>query len=282
MAYFNDLSSGAYGLASAASWGAGDFCGGMAAKRADTFQVVIGAHVVSGVAFAILAVATAEPARISTDLAWCAAAGVLGAAGLLALYRGLAIGRMAVVAPVAGVLSAVVPVVAGAAMDGLPEGPTLAGFGLALIGVWLCAGGEGGMVRPAELMLPVIAGLGFGAFIVLIGRGSGGEVFWPLVASRLASITVLTAVAWFTKRPIWPGHSGFPIVALAGVLDGGGNALLVMAAHTGRLDVAGVLSSLYPAATVILAWLWLKEGLGPRQVAGLVVTLAAILAIGVK
>ena len=282
MDYFNDVSSGAFGLASAVSWGAGDFCGGLAAKQADTYQVVIGAHVISGLAFAGLALATGEPIRVSMDLAWCAAAGVLGAAGLVALYRGLAIGRMAVVAPVAGVLSAVVPVVAGIAMDGLPEALTLAGFALALTGVWLCAGGDGGAVRPAELVLPVIAGLGFGGFIVLIGRGSGGAVFWPLVAARIASISVIMAIASLIGRPTWPRRAGAAIVALAGLLDGGGNALLVMAAHTGRLDVAGVLSSLYPAATVILAWLLLKERLGPRQFAGLLVTLAAILAIGVK
>jgi uncharacterized membrane protein len=235
MDYFSDVSSGAFGLASAASWGAGDFCGGLAAKKADTYQVVIGAHVISGLAFGGLALATGEPLRVSIDLAWCAVAGVVGAAGLVALYRGLAIGRMAVVAPVAGVLSAAVPVVAGIAMDGLPAALTLVGFALALAGVWLCAGGESAAVRPGELLLPVIAGLGFGAFIVLIGRGSGGAVFWPLVAARIASISVVTAVARFIGRPIWPGRSGAAIVGLAGLLDGGGNALLVMAAHTGRL-----------------------------------------------
>lgn len=280
MAYFSDWSSGVCGLASAASWGAGDFCGGLASKKAGVYEVVIGAHVISAVAFAGFALVFGEPLRVSSDLAWCALAGLLGAAGLVALYRGLANGRMSVVAPVAGVLSAAVPVAAGLAIDGLPGPLTIGGFGLALIGVWLCAGGEGGAVRPDELVLPIIAGLGFGGFIVLIGKGSGDAVFWPLVASRAASISVVTAIAWATNRSIWPGPASRGIVALAGLLDGGGNAFLVMAAHAGRLDVAGVLSSLYPAGTVMLAWIVLRERLGARQIVGLIVSLGAIIAIG--
>jgi uncharacterized membrane protein len=280
MAYFNDWTAGVYGLASAASWGAADFCGGLAAKRADVYEVVIGAHVISAVAFVGLALLFGEQFRVSSDLAWCAIAGLLGAAGLVALYRGLATGRMSVVAPVAGVLSAAVPVAAGLAIDGLPGPLTIGGFGLALVGVWLCAGGEGGAVRPAELVLPVIAGLGFGGFIVLIGWGSGDTVFWPLVAARVASISVVTAIAWATNRSVWPRRPSRGIVALAGLLDGGGNAFLVMAAHSGRLDVAGVLSSLYPAGTVVLAWIILRERLGARQIVGLVVSLGAIIAIG--
>src|SRR5689334_11056791 len=113
MVYFNDLASAGFGLASAASWGAGDFCGGLATKRAGGYAVVIGSQLVGALSVLALAVVTAEAVPPAINLAWCAAAGLAGAAGLLALYRALATGRMGVAAPTSGVLSAAIPVLVG-------------------------------------------------------------------------------------------------------------------------------------------------------------------------
>ncbi|HEX7139256.1 MAG TPA: EamA family transporter [Vicinamibacterales bacterium] len=271
--------SAAFGLASAASWGAGDFCGGVATKRAGGFEVVIGAQLVGAIGFLALAVATGESVPGIINLAWCGVAGLAGAIGLLALYRALAEGRMGVAAPISGMLSAAVPAVAGAAVEGLPRAVTLGGFVLALVAVWLVARTGDEAIELRQLGLPVVAGFGFGLFIVIIGRASGNAVFWPLVAARVASLTVLPFVAIANRQSIWPARAALLPIAIAGAFDAGGNAFLVMAAHAGRLDVAAVLSSLYPAGTVLLACLILKERITRWQFAGLLTALLAIAAI---
>jgi drug/metabolite transporter (DMT)-like permease len=266
-------------LASAASWGAGDFCGGVATKRAGGYQVVIGAQFVGLIGFLALALVTGETSPGAVDLIWCGVAGVAGAVGLLALYRALAEGRMGVAAPVSGMLSAAVPAIAGAMVEGLPPQLTLAGFALALVAVWLIARTGHDAIHIGQLGLPVVAGFGFGLFIVIIGRASGSAVFWPLVAARAASLTILPVIARLNGQSIRPPRHAMLPVAIAGVFDAGGNAFLVMAAHAGRLDVAAVLSSLYPAGTVLLAWLILKERISGWQFAGLVTAFVAIAAI---
>jgi drug/metabolite transporter (DMT)-like permease len=274
--HLNDLGATVFGLASALSWGAGDFCGGVATKRAGAYQVVIGSQLAGAAALLALAVATGEVPPAPVNLLWCGAAGLAGAVGLLALYRALAIGRMGVAAPVSGVLSAALPVVAGSFVDGVPRAQTLAGFALATVAVWLVARTDDAVIHPRELGLPVIAGFGFGCFITVIGRASGGTVYWPLVSARAASLAVLTTIAFLTRQRASPDAHDVPIVALAGVFDAGGNAFFVAAAHAGRLDVAAVLSSLYPAGTVLLAWSILSERIGRWQFAGLIASLVAI------
>jgi drug/metabolite transporter (DMT)-like permease len=276
-----ELTAAAFGVASAASWGAGDFCGGVATKRAGSFPVVIGAHLVGAIGFAVLAIVSGEVRPPVLNLAWCGVAGFAGAVGLLALYRALAVGRMGLAAPVSGVLSAAVPVFAGLFLDAPPGPLQFIGFALALVGVWLVARTDDARVDVSALGLPVAAGLGFGLFIVIIGRASAGAVFWPLVASRLASLALLTSIGAATKSGVAAAPRDWGIVALAGAFDAGGNAFLVAAGHAGRLDVAAVLSSLYPAGTVLLAWSLLNERITGGQFIGLAATLAAIVVITV-
>jgi drug/metabolite transporter (DMT)-like permease len=276
---FNAGLSAIAGVASATSWGAGDFCGGMATKRVSAFAVVIGSQLVGAAAMLALAIATREAVPAPANLWWCGAAGLVGAVGLLALYRALAIGRMGVAAPVSGVLSAAIPVMAGAFFDGPPNRVQVGGFVLALAAVWLIARTDSRRIDPRELGLPVVAGIGFGLFIATIARASGTSVFWPLVAARAASLVLLGAITVATRQPLLPSRRDWPIVALAGLFDAGGNAFLVVAAHVGRLDVAAVLSSLYPAATVLLAFVRLHERIERWQLVGLAASLGAIVAI---
>jgi drug/metabolite transporter (DMT)-like permease len=268
-----------FGVASAASWGAGDFCGGLAAKRASVFRVVIGSQLIGVVMLTAAAVVFGDGLPTRANVLWSAVAGLCGAAGLLALYQALATKRMGLGAPVSGVLSAALPVVAGGALDGSPGALRLAGFALALVGVWLVASSEHAPFHFGDLALPVVAGLGFGSFIIVIAWASGRGVFWPLVVARVASLAALTIVARLRREPVLPPRHAVGIVAASGVFDAGGNALLVLAAHAGRLDVAGVLSSLYPAATVLLAWLVLHEHLTRPQLTGLIAVLSAIVMI---
>ena len=272
------LGSVAFGLASAASWGAGDFAGGLASRRAPAAAVVIASQGVGIALLGILALVTGEAVPSVGQLGWAALAGANGALGLLALYSALASGRMGIAAPVSGVVGAVVPVVVGMVLDGPPGPLRLGGFALALVGVWLltAAGGAADRARPRELVLPILAGLSFGLFLVFIHRAGGSAIFWPLTTARATSMAVLAAIGAVTGTLRLPGRSALGLTCLAGLLDTGGNAFFVLAAQAGRLDVAGVLSSLYPASTVALACLLLRERLTRRQGIGAVATLAAI------
>jgi drug/metabolite transporter (DMT)-like permease len=264
------------GLASAASWGAGDFSGGLASRRAPVFGVLVVGQLAGTSIVAATALLLGEAAPPWPSVAWAAAAGVSGAVGLAALYRGLAVGRMAVVAPVSAVLSAAIPVCWGIASAGLPPGSKLAGFALALAGIWLVARsgeiGEG----TAGLGLALVAGCGFGGFLLLMHRGAEGGTFWPLAAARATTLALAAAVARFGRRAWRPDRGALPLVLLSGACDAGGNAFFVLAAKAGRLDVASVLSSLYPASTVLLAAVVLRERVTRPQGAGIAAVLAAI------
>jgi len=276
-----DFAAAAAGLASAASWGAGDFCGGLSTKRASASTVVIGSQLAGALGLFAVAAIVHEPLPPIANLVACGAAGLSGAIGLLALYRALAIGRMGVAAPVSGVLSAAMPVAAGAFFQGLPGWLKLAGFALALVAVWLVARTDDARFDLGSLGLPIAAGVGFGFFIIIVGHANGGAVYWPLVAARLTSLTVLTAIAVASGRPDLPHARQLPLIVLTGLFDAGGNAFLIVAAQAGRLDVAAVLSSLYPAGTVLLAWTILNERVTRWQFAGLVAALGAIVVITV-
>ena len=264
------------GLASAASWGAGDFSGGLASRRAPVLGVLVLGQLAGTTLVAATAALLGEGAPPAASFAWAASAGVSGAVGLAALYRGLAVGRMAVVAPVSAVLSAAIPVLWGIADEGMPPGSKLLGFGLALAGIWLVArSGAAGEGR-GGLPLALAAGCGFGGFLVLMHRAALGGTFWPLAAARATSLALALCVALALRRPWVPARGALPVIALSGVLDAGGNAFFVLAAKAGRLDVASVLSSMYPASTVLLAALLLRERVTRPQGAGIAAVLAAI------
>lgn len=269
-----------YGLASAASWGAGDFSGGFAAKRSSVYMVVILSQLVGAICLIGVALLLAEPFPALDDILYGSVGGIAGVIGLVALYQGLALGRMGIVAPIAAIITAVVPVVFAIFSEGLPAIHQLVGFMVALIAVWLISRGDGQMrLQARHLGLPLVAGLGFGLFFILIDRISEGAVLWPLVAARVAAIALLLVVVSRLRQGQTPAFSRLPVIALAGIFDTGGNAFFALATQAGRLDISAVLGSLYPAATILLAWLILKERLLPQQWAGVTATLAAIILI---
>ncbi|MCB8977409.1 MAG: DMT family transporter [Ardenticatenaceae bacterium] len=284
--FFNnpELLAVAYGLASAAVWGAGDFSGGFASKRGNVYTVVLLSQVVGLVCLLTLALLLEGALPPAQDLLFGGLAGLAGVIGLLALYTGLAKGRMGVVAPMTAVLAAIIPVVVGIATDGVPPVLVLVGFGLAVTAVWLLSGGgQADGIRRDELGLALLAGLGFSLFFVFIDKVSAGVVFWPLTAARVASVPLLLVFLlsrrWHHARWELPARSVLPIIALSGILDSGGNYFFTLATQSGRLDIAAVLASLYPASTVLLARLILKETLGTRQWIGVVVALIALVLI---
>ena len=273
---FHGLSTVAFALAASLTWGAGDFSGGLATRRAQVLSVVVGAYAVGLIMLIALALVWSEPFPTTLDLMWGSVAGLAGAVGLVAFYQALAVGRMGIVAPIAAMLSAALPVLFGAFFEGLPGLLQLIGFVLALIAVGLISGLGVVKGRPKGSGLALLAGLGFGSFFILISRVSNGAVFWPLAAARLSSLLFLLAVVLIRRQKVLPEKSVWPVVFLAGALDVAGNVFFVLATHAGRLDVAAILSSLYPAVTVLLATIILKERVTRLQAIGIFVALVAI------
>jgi drug/metabolite transporter (DMT)-like permease len=277
----HDLAAVIFGLIGALSWGSGDFSGGVAAKRMNTFVVLVVAHTTGLILLVALALLSGEPFPSPLNLLWGGAAGLVGAIGLAAFYQALAVGRMGVVAPIAAVLSAGLPVIFTAFAMGLPGVPQLIGFGFALVAVWLISRPERAGGRPRGVGLAVLAGLGFGSFFILLAQVRTSAIFWPLATARLASLLLMTLIVLIRRPAEAPKKTTIIIAILAGVLDVGGNVFFVLATHAGRLDVASVVSSLYPGATVLLASIFLKERLTRMQVIGLLFALVAIPLISV-
>ncbi len=266
-----------FGLSSAVTWGAGDFSGGLATKQSPGLTVLFFSQLAGGILLAVLAPVLGEPFPSQSALAAGALAGIFGMLGLACLYRGLARGRMGIVAPLSAVITALVPVGFAFFSEGAPRPIQIAGFAVALAAVWCltAANGRSGIDRQ-EIMLSVAAGGGFGLFFILIDQASRESILWPLAAARLASLVLIGAILVVTRQLALPDRHRLPIIILAGVLDTAGNAFFALAARMGRLDVAAVLSSLYPLSTVLLARFILKERLHRRQWAGV---LAAVMAL---
>ena len=266
-------------LCSAAVWGSGDYCGGRATTRSDPFQVLALAAA-SGIAMLVAAAFIAgESWTLSFDLLWAAVAGISGSLGIVSLYRGLAIGNAASVAPMASVIAAAVPVVYGVAANGAPRGVQIAGFVLALAGIWLVASAAStGSASRRGLWLGTLAGIGFGAFMVLIAQVDVAAVYVPLVVARTMMLTT-AVVTLGARRMALASPVSNPTALLAGLLDTGGNVLYLLARQHVRLDIAAVLSSLYPVATVALARIVGHETITRTQWLGAAACLIAVLLI---
>jgi drug/metabolite transporter (DMT)-like permease len=272
----SELASVIFGLASAATWGVGDFSGGLATRRVPVLTVTLLSQIAGLILLALLALVWRENLPAVVDIGWGGLAGFIGLIGLLALYQAMAIGQMGIAAPVAAVLSASLPVVVGIVTQGLPELPRQLGFGLAVLGIWFISRPQRAQGRPAGLGLAILAGLCFGGFLLCIAQVQTNSVFWPLVAARTVSIIVMLVMAGLGQRLAVPARSILPLIILTGAMDAGGNAFFALAEQAGRLDVAGVLASLYPATTVILALSILKEKLVFWQGIGVLLALIAV------
>jgi drug/metabolite transporter (DMT)-like permease len=272
-----------FALASALVWGGGDFSGGLATRRNSPFQVLALSSLSGLVVLAAFALLYREPFPQGRAVVLALLAGIAGAVGLAALYQGLAAGSAAVVAPTSGVLGAAVPVAYSVWQNGAPAALQLAGFAAALLGIVLVS-------RPVEdetsrgrqgFPLAMLAGLGFGVFFILIAEAGRQLVFTPLILARGVEFSI-AALMLLASRLRFPSARANPIALLAGVLDGGGNALYVLAGQFVPLGVAAVLASFYPAATVALSSIILKERVAPGQRAGVALCLAAIVLISVS
>jgi len=266
----------AYSLTAVGVWGASDFLGGVGARRANAFLFTAIAHISGLVVIATLALMTQAPFLGNASLFWSLMAGSVGGIALALFYRSLASGNMGLVAPVAAVLGAAIPTIVTAFAEGFPGYRHVLGFVLAGIGVWLISRTEAGVDRPQGLGMAVLAGIGFAGFYLCIHQAGGASALWVAACSRSASLLVTAAIVLFGRqlRAVAPPVLGIAMVA--GILDVTGTAVFIHAAQIGRLDAAVVLSSLYPAVTVLLARIFLHEHFSRTRTIGMVAALAAV------
>lgn len=263
-------------LAAAISWGAGDFSGGLATKKSNVYGVVLIAHVVGLLFTALMVLLWRDPWPGMHSMWWGFAAGISGGVGLAALYRSLAVGTMGINAPVASVVTGILPVAFTFVTLGLPGRTQVAGFVLALIAIWLIAMPADGLGRPKGLGLALLAGVGFSGFLVCIKLAGTVAKFWPLIAARTASLLLMIILVAAMRVDWRPRGGNWRAMVFCGIFDSVGNFLFVYAATHGRLDVAAVLSSLYPASTLILARVILKERIAKLQAVGIALALASV------
>ena len=254
----------------------------MAAKTANAFHVVVVAHA-TGLAFMVsLALLSGETVPGWTTLLWGTVGGLIGGIGLAAFYKSLAVGTMGINAPLSAVITALVPMLFSFRTEGLPHAVQIAGIALAMVSIWLIATPHGMSAQSKGLLLAVLAGVGFGGFLLCMKLAGSRSIFWPLVSARAASCLLMLGIVLLSGRSWQAGRGVLGWMILAGILDSGANALYVAAAQRGRLDVAAVLSSLYPASTVVLARIVLKERLSRLQIVGMIAALVAVVLIAGK
>jgi drug/metabolite transporter (DMT)-like permease len=273
------------GLGSGLLWGTGDFVGGMQSRRLPARAVAIWSQVAGALLLVGVLLATGHrPAP--AGVAWGVLGGLGGGGALLLFYRALAEGTMSIVAPVSA-CGAVVPVAVAFARGTPPSLPASLGIAAAIAGVVLVSrparGERHGGAQPRIVAMALGAALGFGFFFVCVDAGSavaGGSPLWVVAGARAGSLVSMLAIALAGRRPVpWPGRR-IGGVALAGGLDTVANVLFAYATTMGNLGVVGVLGSLYPITTVLLARFVLAERLSGIQATGVALALTGVALLG--
>jgi drug/metabolite transporter (DMT)-like permease len=264
-----------FSLAAVFSWGTSDFLGGYGARRANAFLLTAIAHLSGLVLMAGVALAIHSPFPSRTAVAWALMGGFSGGGALAIFYRALAAGRMGLTAPVAAVLGAAIPTIFGIFREGLPQAAQVVGFILAATGIWLISRTEDDSSSEG-IGMAALAGIGFAGFYLCIKQAGDGSAFWIAATSKVASLTLTGLVVLIGRGTREPDRSTVVFGVWAGCLDVIGSVLFIRASQTGRLDAAVVLSSLYPAVTVLLARFILKEHFTRWKALGMVAALLAV------
>lgn len=270
-------------LLSAATWGGSDFAGGWGARKASSLLITAAGQIVSLAALLVICLVLRLPVPARNYLVFAAIGGFEGAIALAIFYRALAMGPMGLTAALTGLLTALIPVVFDIARTGWPSVLTTVGLVAGLGAIWLIsqsAAPEGNGTPPRALLLGACAGTGFGAQLILFKAAAAGGVLWALTSGRIAGvIAILLVIAITSPKGAWRGFWLAGIIS--GSLDTVGNLFYMLASQLGRLDVAAVICSMYPAGTIILAGVLLRERPTRRQVAGMGLALAAVALLSV-
>ena len=267
------------GLVAAGTWGGSDFVGGLGARRAPALLVVCSGHLVSLLVLLAVCLGMRLALPGSHPLIYAAVGGAEGAVALAVFYRALAMGAMGLTAALTGLLTALVPVLFSLFHDGLPTPLTASGLALGCVAIWLISHSptaEGAGAPPLALLLGALSGIGFGIQLILFKMASGEGLLWPMTAARAAGVLAMVLV--LLARPPKGAWRGFWLTGIAaGMLDTLGNLIYFRATELGRLDVAAVVCSMYPAGTILLAALVLREWPTRRQIGGMGVALVAVM-----
>ncbi|NPV75767.1 MAG: DMT family transporter [Anaerolineae bacterium] len=261
-------------------FGGADISGGLASRRITPFQTLAIASLSSVGMLLGFTLLWNESMPSSLSILWATLAGLCGALGLAALYKGLAAGKAVIVSPISGVVSAALPVIAAAFTQGMPNLYQTIGFAIALGGIWLVTQSPGAerMETREGIVLGLIAGCLFGLFFIFVARIEPGAVFFPLMFSKLTGFLIACIILARSRLPLPPFPKN-PVAILSGLLDPLANAFYLLSTQHTRLDVAAVLSSLYPAVTVFLSLIFIKEHVTRAQWIGVGGCLAAIVLI---
>lgn len=268
------------GLLAAVTYGTADFLGGFATKRSGVFSVVVISQIF-GSLLILLALPFFWGGYDHASFAWGMASGVAGGLGVTFFYAALAAGRMSQIAPVTAVQAATVPVIFGLLSGERPGLGALLGIACALIAVGLVSSGAPDSDPTAAkdrrgLLLATGAGIGFGLFFVLLDLAGNDSGIWPLVGARVASISSVLSVGLLSRRSLRPTPGSLLVIAGAGLFDVAANISYLLATRVGLLSLVAVLTSMYPAMTVILARVVLHERMHKVQITGVIVAAGAV------
>jgi drug/metabolite transporter (DMT)-like permease len=273
------LSGPLLALAASLSWGLGDFLAGLRARRLPVLTVLVVSQAAGVATIAVVVAVRGEAPPSAQSLGYAALAGAAGAIGLAALYRGLAVGSMSVVAPISAT-AAVVPVVFGVLTGERPSPAQGAGIVLAVAGVVLASRSRGvdgrGRAVAEGAGLALVAALAFGLLLVALGEASEGDALWATLGMRAASFSLLVVTALVLRPSLALAERDLSVLVLIGILDTAGNALFALATTESLLSVVAVLGQLYPVVTVLLARTLLGERLSTGQGAGVVGAFAGV------
>jgi drug/metabolite transporter (DMT)-like permease len=268
-------------LASSLVYGVSDFLGGSKSRTVPLLFVLLVSQASALVLLIAIVLAHGDGPPGASFLLYAVIAGVGEAVGVAALYRGLAVGVMSIVAPVAAT-APLVPVVAAIVLGELPEPIQGAGIVLGVAGLAIISldpsGDQSGNVR-RSLLFGLLTALGFGSFLVALDGASEGGVPWALLVARLTTVAIFAAAFVVTRPPRAVRRADLPVLALIGVLVVGADSMYAVASTKGLLSVVAVLSSLYPVVTIGLARCYLRERLHPHQHIGVAAALGGAVAI---
>jgi drug/metabolite transporter (DMT)-like permease len=269
------FATAAYGLAAVLAWGTSDFLGGYATRRANAFLFTTIVNIGGLLLVGTLASATHAPFPSTRSVAWVLAGGVSGGAALAIFYRALSSGRMGLTAPVAAVLGAAIPTIVSMFTEGLPGRIPIIGFVFAAAGLWLITRTEDGS-SPEGISIAVLAGTGFAGFYLCVRQAGDASAFWIASFTRAGGLIITGLIVLLQGKFRDITTTGVRWGILTGCIDSIGTMLFVRASQTGRLDEAVVISSLYPAVTVLLARVFLHEHFTRWRFVGLLAALVAV------
>jgi drug/metabolite transporter (DMT)-like permease len=275
MSATRQLVTAAYGMAAVVAWGTSDFLGGYATRRANAFLFTTVVNLGGLLLVGTLASASHAALPTGRGTAWALAGGVSGGAALAIFYRALSSGRMGLTAPVAAVLSAAIPTIVSISTEGFPGKIPTVGFIFAVVGLWLITRAEDGST-PEGIGFAVLAGIGFAGFYLCIRQAGAGSALWMATLTRAGGLIITALIVLLQRNFRDITTSGVRWGVVTGCIDSLGTILFVLASQTGRLDEAVVISSLYPAVTVLLARFVLKEHFTRWRFVGLLAALAAV------